>query len=213
LSELQASSSSPESASTALEKLSPIEERFALAYFRNGGNASKAYREIRPDVARSTSYEEGSKLLRKPEIKAAIETLRLGLRNRVQLDTEVLAQRLLGQATGNITDVVEWGGTTRMAVKPSAELTPEEAALIEEIEEVPTEHGRRTKVKLVNRTAAARLLLELRGELVKQVKVDADVVHRVVALPEKLSREQWAEQYAPGRQVQAKVESIEENTR
>jgi NADH:ubiquinone oxidoreductase subunit D len=65
----------------------------------------------------------------------------------------------------------------------------------------------------VNRTAAARLLLELRGELVKQVKVDADVVHRVVALPEKLSREQWAEQYAPGRQVQAKVESIEENTR
>jgi phage terminase small subunit len=209
----QPSSDSTESTGTALEKLSPIEERFALAYFRNGGNAGKAYREVRPDVAMSTAYQQGHLLVKKPEIRAAIEALRLTLRNRVPVDTEALAQRLLAQATGNITDVVEWGGTTRMAVKPSAELTPEEAALIEEIEEVPTEHGRRTKVKLVNRTAAARLLLELRGELVKQVKVDADVVHRVVALPEKLSREQWAEQYAPGRQVQAKVESIEENTR
>jgi phage terminase small subunit len=220
-----------EATSTALAELSPIEEQFALAYFRNGGNAAEAYRTVKPDVTKASAWELGSRMLRRVGVKAAIEALRQELRERVPVDTEVIAQRLKAQALGNITDVLRWGEplTTPdgkpvevagqvvrggLELVPSSELTPEQAALIEEIEISPTEHGVKRKVKLVNRTAAAKLLLELRGELVKNVKVEGEVVHRVMALPTKQpSREEWAAQFAPGRQVTATVESIEENER
>lgn len=223
MSELPASSSSE-----ALAVLTPIEEQFALAYFRNGGNAGKAYREVRPDVAASTGYTEGWKLLRKPEIQAAIEALRQELRERVQVDTEVIAQRLKAVALGELREIVSWhepvigaDGQPMMIgnqvvrggldLKPSSELTPEQAALIEEISFTPNAYGTSRKVKLQNRVAAAKLLLELRGELVKNVKVEGEVTHRVMALPaEQPSTEEWTARYAPGRQVKATDVKVEE---
>lgn len=187
-----------------------------LELFANGGRKVDAAQKIRPHLTRDAARVQAWRWLRDATVRDALEALRAQLRERVPVEVEALAQRLHIQATGNITDVASWQGGTKpgLELKDSSELTPEAASIIEEVEITPGQWGTKKRVKLVNRTAAARLLLELRGELTKKVQVEGEIEHKhSMALPEKMpSREEWLAQYGP-KTVAAKVESVEVNER
>lgn len=213
------------SVTQALARLDQDEQLFVLELFRNGGKLGPAYRRVKPDVTRDSAYVLGSRLFRKPHVQAALDALRADLKRAVPIEVEGLAQRLRAQALGDLTDVASWsepvvgpdgkdlGMRTGLNLRPSSELTPEEAALIDEVSIEPTQHGTKRRIKLVNRVAAARLLLELRGELKQVHKHEGEVTHRVMALPAtQPSRDDWVRQYGP-KQVSATVVSAEANER
>jgi hypothetical protein len=56
-----------------MDELDPEVIAFVDAYIRAGFNASAAYRSIRPNVQDNTSWTEGSKYLRKPEVQKLLE--------------------------------------------------------------------------------------------------------------------------------------------
>jgi hypothetical protein len=62
-----------EAFSVVMDELDPEVIAFVEAYIRAGFNASAAYRSIRRNVQDNTSWTEGSKYLRKPEVQKLLE--------------------------------------------------------------------------------------------------------------------------------------------
>ena len=54
-------------------KLTQVQELFALEYLANGYNATAAYRSVHPKCSQRTAEVNGSRLLRKAEVRAFIE--------------------------------------------------------------------------------------------------------------------------------------------
>lgn len=59
---------------------------FALEYLANGQNAKRAYLKAHPKAKDRTAEVEGSKLLRKPELKAFIDQEMKARRQRLRMD-------------------------------------------------------------------------------------------------------------------------------
>ena len=71
--ELPVTSSKPfEVISPDLPPLKLIHKQFLAEYFQNGHNAKRAYMAVYPRAKPHSAEENGSQLLRRPEIKAAI---------------------------------------------------------------------------------------------------------------------------------------------
>lgn len=68
--------------------LAPDIEAFITEYLTNGLNGTAAYRTFKPHVAPATASSEAWKLLRKPEIRARVDAIRLGLAKRVEMTRE-----------------------------------------------------------------------------------------------------------------------------
>ncbi len=186
----------PETGAEMMAALTVREEALAWAYLHAGGNKTEAYHRVYPHLTRDSARSEGARVFADPSLMAAVEKCRSELRERQALEVETVAERLRMVALGNMRDVASWG-RMGMVVKESDALTEEQAALIDEIQVERKRGDVKIRLKLQNRQAAARLLLELRGELKKLHKVEGEIRH-VMALPEKQpTAEEWAEQYGP----------------
>lgn len=87
-----------------------IEEAFALAYIANGGNATKAYLEIRPDVQRTTAAVEGSRLLRNPKVKRLVDDERAERFAVLEMQADEAVARISITARADIADAYDEGG-------------------------------------------------------------------------------------------------------
>lgn len=73
---------------TSQAAVAAMADRFARAYIAKGENATQAYLEVKPHVARTTAGVEGHKLLKLPRVQRAIAQMRAQLRKRFDLTTE-----------------------------------------------------------------------------------------------------------------------------
>lgn len=104
-----------------------LEEAFVAAYIGNGGNATRAYLEIHPDVARTTAAAEGWKLLRNPQIRKAVDEARAERLEALQMGADEAMALIAVSARADIADaydengkvlpVQQWPETLRLAVK------------------------------------------------------------------------------------------------
>lgn len=85
-------------------------QRFLDAYLSNGENATEAYLVIKPHVSRRTAGAEGHKLLKLPEIQAAIEKRRAELRHDARLNTETVVQNFMRTAAFDARWVMDANG-------------------------------------------------------------------------------------------------------
>lgn len=70
------------------EHLTALDREFLLYYLQNGGNATKAYQATHPKVKPRSAATEGWKLLRKPDIAAALLEERRQRWQRIRMDAD-----------------------------------------------------------------------------------------------------------------------------
>lgn len=160
-----------------MAELTPKHQRFVDEYLVDL-NASAAYR--RAGYASKNADVDGPKLLGNPGIAAAVEEQLAARAARVEVTQDDVVRQLMAIAFGDLRDVVEWDGEG-VRLRPSAELTPAQAATLREIEfevnELELESGevRRQisgKVKQTDRMRALELLGKHLGMFKETLKLD-----------------------------------------
>jgi len=146
------------------DRLTRKQEAFLDAYIANGFNASQA--------AITAGYKGrantiGSRLLSKVDIQTAIAKKLKPLARRHNIDADRIIGRLTTLAFGTLRDVAEWG-PDGVSLKPSADLTEEQAALVREVAETFGSDTRKgVRIKTHDQLAALGKLAEI-CNLVKQ---------------------------------------------
>ncbi len=138
--------------------LTEAQHVFALTYLANGFNATQAYLAAHPGVTHNTARTEGSRTLALPDVRAFLKPRLEELWRELQMDgEEALARvaldaradpRLLFDGDGNLLKPHEW---------------PLEVVNSIESFELKGKDG--IKVKLSNKLAARRLILEVTGKV------------------------------------------------
>ena len=150
------------------------------------------------DAARRAGYSAktagviGYENLTKPHIAAEIQ----GAMNRRSERVEITADRVLKELAkigfSSLRDMVAWG-PQGVTMKPSDELTPEQAACVAEVSQTVTEHGGTTRFKLHDKaTALSKIALHL-GMFKNQVDANWQVTTIHDPGRDKLSDAQLAE--------------------
>lgn len=119
--------------------------RFVDAYFAKGENATQAYLEINPGVATNSAATEGYKLLKLPEVHAAIEKRRLEIRARFALTTDRVYQEHARIAYFQPKKLVDANGRA----VPLHQLDDDTAAALANVEITETEIRGKGKDKVV----------------------------------------------------------------
>jgi len=78
------------------------EELFALDYLANGYNATAAYRSVHPKCSQRTAEVNGSRLLRKAEVRAFIEREQKERQKRLRMDADEALEGITRHARANI---------------------------------------------------------------------------------------------------------------
>jgi phage terminase small subunit len=118
-------------------------------------NATQA--AVRAGYSARTAYSAGERLLRNVEIATAIAEARAARSRRTEVTADRVVLELARVAFGDPRRVMGWGpGGVRL--RPSAELTDEEAAIVAEVGETTTKEGGSLRVKTVDKLGALRLL-------------------------------------------------------
>lgn len=124
-------------------------------------NATEAYVQAFSSENRDSACTMAPKLMQRPEIVATIEALDRERIERLAPEFEASADRTLLEiarlAYSDIRTVAEWDADG-VRFKPSAELTDDQAAAIASVEQVPTPHGVRVKVKLHDKPGSLRMM-------------------------------------------------------
>ncbi len=101
--------------------LNPKQQLFVQHYIKCL-NATQSYKAAYNTEKDTVAATEGGKLLRKPEIMAAIEAGRAEIKKKLDIDQEWIVSRLKAVADGHIGKVAEFQGQT-LKLKDSKELT------------------------------------------------------------------------------------------
>jgi len=83
-------------------KLTQVQELFALEYLANGYNATAAYKTTHPRCAQRTAEVNGSRLLRKAEVRAFIEHEQNERKRRLRMDADEALEGITRHARGDI---------------------------------------------------------------------------------------------------------------
>ena len=123
---------------TSEEKISDAHEKFCLAYIKNKGNGSLAYRAVF-EVSAKTAKVNASKLLKKISIKKRIDELRDELSVREQIGIGEIIDYYKKIVSTNIFDYYEQDEKGRLVFKGRDKITKEQALMIDKIKITP--HG------------------------------------------------------------------------
>ena len=74
--------------------LTETEELFSEEYIKNGRNATKAYKKVKPNVSMDTARKSGSKVLNRPHVKAHINSLLEEIHNQNIADIAEIKEHL-----------------------------------------------------------------------------------------------------------------------
>lgn len=135
-------------------KLTPKQRRFVAEYLLDL-NATQA--AIRAGYSEKTASRIGSELLGKTCISNAIENAQLARSTRTEVTADRVVKELARIAFVDTRQIFAWGpgGVT---LRPSDELSDDEAAIVAEVSETTSESGGNIKVKRFDKLKALELL-------------------------------------------------------
>ena len=150
--------------------LDPKDRLFVTAYIKNSGNGTRAYLTVNPHVAKSTATVEASRLLRNPNISAAIEeeTKRHWKNRESEIEKEYTFQKVKNIAESDIADVVDIVNGN-LIVRDLADIPAEIRGCIQSIKAVKTsketkygmDEAQMFEVKLYDKLRAIELMAKI----------------------------------------------------
>jgi phage terminase small subunit len=137
--------------------LSPKHQRFVDEYLVDHNGAQAAARAgYSPRSAKVTA----SRLLTDANIQAAIQAKQKEAASHAGVTLQRIVEEFAKLAFTNLNQMMTWDGT-RLTLKPSAQLTPEEAAAVLEVAESESKSGKHLmRVKLYSKQQALESLLK-----------------------------------------------------
>src|SRR5689334_19926091 len=135
----------------------PLNERQArfVAEYLLDLNATQA--AIRAGYSTRSAYSTGERMLRNAEVAAAIAEAQAARSRRTEVTADRVVLELARVAFGDPRRVMEWG-PGGVKLRPSAELTDEEAAIVAEASQTVTEAGGTVRLRAVDKLGALKLL-------------------------------------------------------
>jgi len=169
---------------SAFDKLKDKQKLFVKYYIKHFAVAYKAYKEIHPNVDNNVAMVEASRLLRNPNIKAAIAEEYQKIYSEIQSDIEKSKTYQLIHALGNsdISDVVDLeNGTLTVKDLKDIPIDALQTILAIEFTEKETAQGidKNIKVRLQPKLQA----LELRAKIQKLISVSEDNKLEIIVKP------------------------------
>lgn len=147
--------------------ITPKQQRFVDEYLVDL-NASAAAR--RAGYSEKTARQQADRMLTKVDIQAAIAERQKALRQRVEITQEMVISELAKIAFGDQRRVMSWG-PRGVRLRPSVELSDEEAAVVAEVSETVTAAGGTLKLKTHDKVGALKLLGEHLGLFRQKVEL------------------------------------------
>jgi len=165
---------------------------FVNAYIAGGmTNATEAYRRAYPNSKASAAVQgqEAQRLLKHPVISLMIEDCRVKaeaerekIAARYVVTKERISHALSLMAFSDPRDFYKWQDGGDVTLKPSADLTDEQAGAVQAVSSAVTKYGRSLKVELADRRGALMDLAKLHGHIVE--KKDVRVIQSLEDLSE-----------------------------
>lgn len=118
-----------------VNSLSPKQLRFCLEYIKDS-NATQA--AIRAGYSENSAGPQGSRLLSLPKVKTYIVSQTTKIVEKAGITADKVLREMAAVGLVRLSDVVTWDGSGNIVMKPSDELTPEEAASICEVTQTET---------------------------------------------------------------------------
>lgn len=142
------------------------QQRFCSEYLVDL-NATQA--AIRAGYSPKTAHSQGERLLRNAEVKQAIQAAQLARQQRTEITQDRIVAELAKVAFGDPRDLMEWG-PGGVKLKPSTDLTADQAAQVSEVSETITAAGGSLKLKKHDKVKALELLGRHVGMFVDKVE-------------------------------------------
>jgi phage terminase small subunit len=137
-------------------------QRLFLDEYLLSGSATAAYRKAFGVKDDSMAAANGSRLLKHPEIVAALEARQKAVQERNDIDVDALIAELKKLAFSNLTRIITWN-EIESNLKPSDQLAETDSATISEFTETDNKYGKRRSIKLYSKPQAIETLLKLAG--------------------------------------------------
>lgn len=138
-------------------------ERFCNEFIKDL-NMNKAYSRTYPDAKTESAQANASRLMANAKISDRIAELQAAREKRTQTSQDKVVQRLANIAFADLGMVCTWNDKDGLQLKDSEDLTPDERAVIDNIDISPVGDGDggllgyRKKVQLKDSLAALKLL-------------------------------------------------------
>jgi phage terminase small subunit len=110
--------------------LTPKQLRFCLEYMKDH-NAKKA--AVRAGYSEASAQVQGSRLLSHDKVKAFIARKVSAIAEKAGITADKVLQEMAAVGLVRLSDVIDWDASGNITMKPSVDLTPEQAAAICEV--------------------------------------------------------------------------------
>lgn len=154
------------------QALTPKQEAFATG-LAAGLSQAEAYRQAYPKAQAwkdETVWSKASTLAKDEKVQARVQALRDKAADANEVTIERIVAEVVKVAFANQRDLMQWG-PQGVKLRPSDELTDEQAAAVSEVSESISATGGSLKLKTHDKLGALRFLAELKGFLVKKSEI------------------------------------------
>lgn len=152
--------------------LTPKQEVFATG-IASGLSQAEAYRQAYPKSQAwkdETVWSKASTMAKDEKVQARVDELRSKAAEANEVSIERIVAEVVKVAFANQRDLMNWG-PSGVKLRPSHELTDEQAAAVSEVSETISTNGGSLKLKTHDKLGALRFLAELKGYLVKKQEI------------------------------------------
>ena len=143
-----------------MAKLTPLQAAFVRKYVANPTDGAAAY--IAAGGSKRRAKQGASEMLKVPAVAEAIKEFQEKANEKTLDDIEISKRELRRIVQGDLRKVMSWG-PDGVTVRPSTDLADEEAAMVAEVSETITKHGRTIKLKLHDKPGAIDKLMRIVG--------------------------------------------------
>lgn len=157
-------------------KLTPKQALFAQEYLVDLNATAAA---IRAGYSAKTAEQQGYRLLRNVQVAAAIQAGMSKRSAKAEVKAEQIVAELRRIAFGDSRRVMEWG-PNGVKLKPSSELSDDDAAIVSEASESTTLNGGSLKLKTHDKIRALELLGKHIGMFTDNLNVGGSVTLEIV---------------------------------
>jgi phage terminase small subunit len=174
-------------------ELNPKQQRFVEEYLKDL-NATQA--AIRAGYSAKTAQEQGSRLLSNVMVADALARAKAERSARIGLTADRVLEELAAVAFARMPDYADWGTGKQMGLKPSEELTDQQAAAVAQVVEIEKFiktlgedeqlMSRERSIKLHDKMGALKLLCQHLGIGTEKHTVSVEIKREAEKLAEEL---------------------------